>query len=497
MNRIIKRNRNGSIMINTLLIIFFLVASGTAFMMWAVDESYQADFELARSQAYYTAQHGILSEALSTMRSRNFNALPAGYERLHDGSWLLENGEQVGGYVDIGIRRVDNNQEVNVFQTINQYDLEATGIVQINDGHQRVVDVKRSVTMRTQLRTFSGYMYLTNNEMTMFNEIIWFWTPDTLYGRVHSNSMIGIHNAPQFHAPISTTASYFVDGKQQAWFAFDPQFDAPRVYFPETAENLRAGAAGGGGYVSNDDGTWQSRLTATQGGWFLEQWQVGVPYDSTRIEISRNFPFGNNLAIFIEGDVQFFGSQGGVGMVAGRTTVGTSGDLELWDNVLYSGLTTGHFPEKIEEDFPHMLGLVGEGRIIIKDVYPNGRGNGLSRPGGHNRQHIIITAALVALGEQFTFEHQNDNWNTYNWCACPGEHCGEGDERGSIYLRGAVTQVRRGYVHRSNCGGTGYAKDYYYDLRLERIPPPFYLEAIDEEGASLFDIVWWKEEAPE
>ncbi|MDP8286125.1 MAG: hypothetical protein RAP03_05585, partial [Candidatus Electryonea clarkiae] len=328
-------------------------------------------------------------------------------------------------------------------------------------------------------------------------EIIWFWTPDTLYGRVHSNSMIGIHNAPQFHGPVSSTAPNFVEGPQQAWFAFEPQFNAPHVYFPETAENLRAGAAGGGGYVSNGDGAWQSRLTASQGGWFLEQWRAAVPYDCTRIENSRNFPYGNNLALFIEGDVQFFGSQGELGMVAGKTTIGTSGDLELWDNVLYTGLTPGNLPETFDDDFPHILGLVSEGRILIKDVYPNGRGNGGIGDGSHDRRHIVITAAMVALGEQFTFEHQNDTWSTYNWCACPGEHCGEFDERGSIYLRGAVTQMRRGYVHRSNCGGTGYAKDYYYDFRLEKTPPPFYLEATDEEGASLFDIVWWKEEAPE
>ncbi|MDP8206794.1 MAG: hypothetical protein P9L92_09045 [Candidatus Electryonea clarkiae] len=497
--------RHGSIMINTLIIVFFLIATGTAFMMWAVDESYQADFDLARTQAYYVAQYGILSQVLKTMRTRTQNALPAGYERLTDGTWNLEaSSESIGSFVDAGIRRVDSNQDVNIFQTINQYDLEASGRVAVGGPFGQVTTIEREVSMRTQLRTYASYMYLTNEETTMFNEIIWFWTPDTLYGRVHSNSQIGIKFAPQFLGPISTTEDRFVYFSANPYFAFDPVFNAPHVYFPSTAENLRGGAASGGTFFTNQDGAVQSRLRGLNGGWFLEQWSAGIPYDSSRIDNSVSISYGSNVAIFIEGNCQLAASMGqhptgfgGInGVIHGSVTVGTSGDLELWDNVIYSSYNANTIPDTFPSEYGDICGLVSEGRILIKDVDPNGRGDGRSQPGGHNRQHIVITAAMVALGESFTFEHQNDSWNTYVWCTCPGEHCGQSDERGSIWLRGAVTQMRRGYVHRSNCGGSGYAKDYYYDFRLETTPPPFYLEATDDEGASLFDIVWWKEHDP-
>ena len=61
---------------------------------------------------------------------------------------------------------------------------------------------------------------------------------------------------------------------------------------------------------------------------------------------------------------------------------------------------------------------------------------------------------------------------------------------------GSVTQWRRGYVHRSNHGGTGYGKDYNYDFRFDERPPPFYLEAMDEDGHGLFDIISWGELSP-
>ncbi|MBT7617276.1 MAG: hypothetical protein HN590_08340, partial [Calditrichaeota bacterium] len=139
------------------------------------------------------------------------------------------------------------------------------------------------------------------------------------------------------------------------------------------------------------------------------------------------------------------------------------------------------------EGFPHMLGLVSEGNIIVKDNIVNGKQNGWGNGGGANNRHSInINAGMVALGESFTFEHMNDDWELYQGP--------EPDERGYINLKGAVTQWRRGYVHRSNHQGTGYGKAYNYDFRFDRRPPPYYLEATDENGHGLFDVVSWGEQ---
>ncbi|MBU1636967.1 hypothetical protein KKC97_04795, partial [bacterium] len=100
-----------------------------------------------------------------------------------------------------------------------------------------------------------------------------------------------------------------------------------------------------------------------------------------------------------------------------------------------------------------MLALVAEGDVVIMNTWANGRDN--QEQGGS----IVICAFIVALGESFTFDQQNDTWDTY---IGPNP-----DERGWIHLRGALVQYRHGYVHRSNNGGTGYLKDYDWDERLQ------------------------------
>ena len=193
--------------------------------------------------------------------------------------------------------------------------------------------------------------------------------------------------------------------------------------------------------------------------------------------------------IFIDGQAEI------EGVVAGKFTIGTSGDMWLVDNIRYlnANQRNGRFgltPDEMR-NFPHMLGLVSEKNIYIKNTSANGRENGWnygSQPNLIQRHSIIIDAGLVALGESFTFQHQNDDFEAYQGP--------EPDERGIIHLTGAVTQWRRGYVHRSNHQNTGYGKDYLYDFRFDDRPPPFYLEAVDENGNGLFDIISWGEVSP-
>jgi len=86
---------------------------------------------------------------------------------------------------------------------------------------------------------FSGsltrYQYLTNREVTEYNIIIWFWTPDTLYGDLHSNDFIGLKYSPTFFGRVSTSKGefrYYDPG--EIHFEFPPTFNAPPVYIPRT-----------------------------------------------------------------------------------------------------------------------------------------------------------------------------------------------------------------------------------------------------------------------
>jgi hypothetical protein len=133
-----------------------------------------------------------------------------------------------------------------------------------------------------------------------------------------------------------------------------------------------------------------------------------------------------------------------------------------------------------------MIMIVSESNITIGNTWENGRENGGAFfPGDPARNDIIITAALVALGNpdvpnflgMFSFEDQNEPEGTTPWefwtgsYSCPAHI--PSDERGEIYLWGSLTQRKKGYTHRSNHGGTGYGKDYHFDDRFWTEGPPY------------------------
>jgi hypothetical protein len=387
----------------------------------------------------------------------------------------------------------------NVFQRTDTYDVFCTGRAEFtnhqlgNRDYGEPVKVERTAKLRTKLRSFSNYMYLTDLETTRFNEIIWFWTYDSLYGRVHSNDFIGLKYSPHFFGPISTCQNRFLYFEpQNIYFAYQPQFNVPEVMFPRRAETLRGAA---NPMISDQNGTYMTRIWMKGGGGItIYQYEIGLEaptlYDPGEGAVNfHDLPIQQWGAIFVEGQVEVYGVH------MGNLTIGSSGDMWLVDNIQYDGTRRGDGwiddnSPGAQQNFPHMLGLVSESNIIIQDNVYNGRNDGFGQhgPTSYDFHSIIINAGMVALNESFTFEHMNDDWEFYQG---PNP-----DERGIIHLTGAVTQVRRGYVHRSNHGGTGYGKDYHYDFRFDTRPPPYYLEAMDKEGNGLFDVVSWGELGP-
>ncbi|MBZ0264273.1 DUF4900 domain-containing protein [bacterium] len=502
----LRKDREGTILINTVFIVVLLVMSGFAFMRWAADEAFQADLELARTQAYYVAQHGIYQEGLPKLRKYKPGQLPEADIPFPTGEVYFDN-KNIGNFNSTSLRRVRDVGQSDVFSQLYYFDLTATGTVPLTTAQPHRFkgsgfkgEVSRSVTMRAKLRSFANYMYLTDEELTEFNEIIWFYQEDTLWGRVHSNARIGIKNRPMFYGPVSTPFDDFEQGAgYNPWFAIEPQFNVPAIEFPEYATNLRAKATL---YVSDDSGRRRTRLVGLDGTWRVMQWQAGTPYpdggtqdpyslfDDGPFLADFTWDYGTEQGIFIEGQADVCGNN-----IEGTLTIGTEGTMWLIDNVKYDGYEINEFSnfDTIPRAFPHMLGLVSEDEIVIKDTEANGRGNGDLHRANHDSCHIIITAAIIALDESFTFEHQNDIGDPYRWCDNPARGV---DERGAIWLRGSVAQKRRGYVHRSNCGGTGYDKRYVYDFRFDDRPPPYILEAVDDRGNLLFDVVWWQQQDP-
>jgi len=500
MKKTLDKRRRGSILVSSVVLMGVLLLTGAAFIKWTADEHLQATYDLARSQAYYIAQKGVIHECWPFLNSKSITELPRSSQNLPEEAWV-DYSTFSGRYKDVKVKNLADNTSSSVFVTMDAYDMSATGEVVISTGkNQPPISVERTVSLRAQMRTMANYMYLTDTETAnppdgSGDDVIWFYNGDTLQGRVHSNDYIGIKQRPVFLGPVSTSKDEFRENAANAYFEYTPVMEVAPVIFPEYADDVRNAAAASGRFFEDNHGAWMTMIEGNATGYHLVQWPRGtgpLPLPET-ITNEETIGYDINLVIFVEGDLLLKGNS-----IKQRSTVSCSGNMYLIDNVKYADVPTGR-PE-IPEGSANILGLISEENVVIGNTFENGRDNGLSigPANDHLRKHIIITAGIVALNESFTFENQNDwiltpdgrqpivaDWDRggYLFNNCNGQ-----DRRGYIYVRGAVAQRRRGYVARSNCGRTGYDKDYQYDFRLQTNPPPVYLRSQDDEGNVFFDI---------
>ncbi len=305
-------------------------------------------------------------------------------------------------------------------------------------------------------KPLTSYNYISDHEVTRFREIIWFWSPDTFYGHVHSNDFIGLKYSPHFYGIVSTSQRHFLEYQASPHFEHDPIFNAPPVEFPEEYPHL----------IEQADLTirsWNNQMITwielrDEDGVNIYQYPRGTPrMDSL---ILRFNPFERSI-VRVLGDVEVEGA------LQGQLTIYAQGDIGLIDNCLYEGASdrTARFDE---DETDHFLALVSDRDVIIKNTRPNGREDGYNEaPDDYDRHSIMINGSIIALNGSFRIEHQNDDWELYQGP--------EPDERGYLYLKGSLAQRRRGYVARSNHRGTGYEcgrHAYRYDFRLDRTGPP-------------------------
>lgn len=454
------------------VIAMLLLATVLSYHQVSIDEGYQSNYKLAEQQAYLLSQRGIVEQGFKYLRSRRPTDLTMATIIFPD---RTIDGKQK--YANTTIERKTSNREGDVFGRSDAFVISSTGVSKFYGSFGVQRSVSRTTDLTVRLRAFSNYLYLTDIETTEFDEIIWFWGPgeDTLRGRVHSNDYIGIRGRPAFYGKVTTSKSEFIHGiGYDPYFSTPPSFNVPKVFFPVTAENIRNNASI---RFTNDHGRLITCLQIDEGEIQVAQYQLGLPHTPENVENESTVGVPNNGCIFVEGQLELSG------ILTGKLSIASSENMWLVDNIRYSETNpyTG-FPVDGQQ-LSSILGLVSERNIIIKNTWENGREN------SSRGSSIIINAAVVALNESFTFQHQNDEFDAYLSPVRP-------DERGAIFLLGCVSQHRRGYVHRSNFDGTGYDKQYLYDNRLDSEPPPYFLETTDESGAGFFDICRWTELDP-
>ena len=321
--------------------------------------------------------------------------------------------------------------------------------------------------------SFSSFQYITIFEETIFGEHITFGNGDTLYGWVHSNDNIYTLGG-LFYGMVSTSDSIVGSGQ---FFGPGPFENYPEADFPTELTELRAVSQTMNTYLCLPDTQYRVQFRGNDGV-RIYGWQEGEPFnDSTAAIIYNEPPDG---VFFLDGPMEITGVEVDAGGnhhdhgISGRYTIGSSHDIYVVDNLRY--VDSDRFTGAIDSLSVHMLGLSSEGNILVANTIENGKDNGGGLyPNDIWRSSVIINGALLALNESFSFEDQNDDTTTYGG-QLPGWYYSQGttpDERGTIYFWGSLAQYRRGYVHRSNNGGTGYIKDYHSYYALATDPPYF------------------------
>jgi len=501
----------GSFPMLAAIMVVMLIFAGLSFLKWGSDESFEAMRNEHKLQAYYVAHAGVVNWGFNHLLDMNPSTIPPYLVWLKTNGLVTDAYGAVVGRVDVWTAPDNINEGGTGFADFNYVDVGAIGKVDILTAEGEEYSIRDSVIVTVKLLNLSQFLYLTNMETTIFGEVIKFWGADTLDGWVHSNDTISMMGGgggpgPVFYDHVSTTAPFInVISGQPQYLGGPPWLNYREIQLPSMATEVR-NAASSMGLFFTDDGTFQNDLASrlvfnNNQGWTLYQWDIGVPWDSTIAMPVQSGGPPTWQAIFVEGYLEI------KGIVRGQVTVGAAGnslamgkncirlvdDLRYWmADSIYGTFndTTGNFTD--------IMGLVSEGDIVVANTYANGRNNGkFATPTGMWRQSILIDAAMVALGESFTFEDQNDNylWEYSTGFISPTYQ----DERGDIRIVGSVTQNRRGYVHRNNhgapgggpAGGTGYGKQYHYDARFDYMAPPYFIQVADEEGDAQFEIVSW------
>jgi len=301
---------------------------------------------------------------------------------------------------------------------------------------------------------YSEFMYFTETDESTNETPVYFYGPDVVYGRVHSNSDIWIKQAgggtnggwPTFYDLVSTAGRIQVSGGgTPPWeeVFIGGYIEGYRKFAYPTQMNTirRNGTKIGDGdpdkiYMVTVNGSSFEMIIGTIGEPEINHALVYNPYPANPLgtPLFRNTftmrdtvwiqaPGGSaaQRTMFVDGKLWIRGN------FSGNQTWGTSDTLFLIDDITYMGTQVGLAPDTMPMNRTDILGLVSEKSILIKyghrdpldslRYYPNCGPDGTS---GTNTG-INIYAALCALGDGagdphkdgvFSFEYQHPHPST-------------------------------------------------------------------------------------
>ncbi len=277
--------------------------------------------------------------------------------------------------------------------------------------------------------SFTLFAWMTNFEGNVF----WF-TSDTIWGRVHSNGQLHMSGQPVFMEKATTSKGLnpkWGTNGNQAIFKQGYETGVAEIPFPTDLSPLfTAAASGGRAYAGNIEVTLGGGTAANNDGYAIVR-QGGAIIDS--LSLSGG---GFNGALVATGQVSV------KGIVDGKLTIGSSTQVYVTDNI--------HYENRVVSTSDDVLGLVSNASVIIAD-------------NAANSSNCEVDASIFARSGSFTAENYNS-----------------GSPRGQLRILGSIVQESRGAVRTFQNGQntlkTGFSKYYRYDERLSNpsFRPPYY-----------------------
>jgi hypothetical protein len=455
---VIRNNpERGSILVMAVVLSFVTILLGVTFLTFAVTLHNNVSYEIADKQSLYDTHAGLMWGLADRMNGRDSHGV---MRRFYDDNWISYSFSAEGGQdIDIGI--------------LNQIEIYGHGRSEYEG-----LNINRRISMSFSWETYADYLYITNSERDPYrHEPIYFWTPDTLDGKVHSNDTIRIMDGddhPVFKKRVTSTRNVFLPPGNHARF---DQGKGPRarIVFPDMATELR-NTAGWSTGTSGHDSLTQLVLSDNYiyyrkcgkvnvgGHWKIHCDPAAIGDQYVTIPASG--------VIFIYGKCWVSASRGMVDMMdgvypessmtdgifysngfSGQLTIGSADTMIIPDNIVYKHARADHSVPTTMDSCSDILGLVSENYIMM---------------GKLTRDTLYVNAAMAAVRGSISVQDiYSDSDN----------------EKQSLFIWGSLAQRNRGIIHINDFSSRGFIeKDYHYDVRLMENPPPHYMRTAQEKA---------------
>ena len=435
-----RESQRGSVLVMATVLSFAMFVTGLSYLSLVDGMIKETDRYLRRNQSVYGANAKMVEEITYVKMNS-----PGGDR----------NSRRIRYYDNVdyqGVIKYGGTDE-GTFGWNSDYTVSGIGFASSNIDNEYKYEISTSVNTET----FADYLYLSDVERDpVRREIIRFWTPDTLDGRVHSNDTLHISGSPRFMKRVTSFARVIDPPNNYASFDEGLGLNSSKIMFPNQANEIRYYSAFSDWGTSTQDSLTEITFSGPTIYRRYCGYDINGDFDCTPSSIhdAFQFPIPASGAIFIQGKVMIKADRNHSDIMdpsfislgfEGQLTIASSDTMIIPDNLVYRYANPNY---TVPFDTYDVLGLISENYIMFGEDVDN---------------YIYVNAAMAAINGSITVQ------DIYRY--------GSYNEKQSLFIYGSLAQRNRGLVHSSYNGGLrGFIeKDYHYDYRLQTRPPPHFL----------------------